>query len=107
MADIVAENEVLLVIIVDQEATIVELEKMVEKLQMFVAQKRQGAAHVGNSHSNKDYDMVVDDFGTSNSHEDYELVVSSVLVSNSKKEIEMEGDDFQKSNSEKNFESIL
>ncbi|KAG2403521.1 Threonine--tRNA ligase [Vigna angularis] len=68
------ENEVLVAIIVDQEATIAKLEKMVEKLQMFVAKKRQGVAHVGNSHSNKDYDMVVDDFGTNNSQEDYELV---------------------------------
>ncbi|KAG2396883.1 Threonine--tRNA ligase [Vigna angularis] len=101
------ENEVLVAIIVDQEATIAKLEKMVEKLQMFVAKKRQGVAHVGNSHSNKDYDMVVDDFGTNNSQEDYELVVSSVLVSNSKKEIEMEGDDVEKSNSKKNFESTL
>ncbi|XP_052731173.1 uncharacterized protein LOC128195970 [Vigna angularis] len=37
LADIVVENEALRAIIGDQEASIVELEKLVEKLQMFAA----------------------------------------------------------------------
>ncbi|XP_052724284.1 uncharacterized protein LOC128193997 [Vigna angularis] len=73
LADIVAENEALRAIIGDQEASIAELEKLVEKLQMFAAQKRQQSADVGNCYSNKDYDMVVDGFGTTNSEEDYEV----------------------------------
>ncbi|KAG2391600.1 hypothetical protein LR48_Vigan10g277000 [Vigna angularis] len=104
MAHIVAENEALLAIIVDQEASIAKLEKLVEKLEMFVAQKRQRADDVGNSNSKKDYDMLVDDFGTNNSQEDYEVVVSSVGKSNSKKESEIEGDDVEKSNSENIFD---
>ncbi|XP_052725180.1 uncharacterized protein LOC108319219 isoform X2 [Vigna angularis] len=73
LADIVAENEALRAIIGDQEASIVELEKLIEKLQMFAAQKRQQSADVGNCYSNKDYDIVVDGFGTTNSEEDYEV----------------------------------
>ncbi|WVZ25103.1 hypothetical protein V8G54_003647 [Vigna mungo] len=41
MVDIVVENEALLSIIVDQEDSIAKLEKVVEKLEMFLAQKRQ------------------------------------------------------------------
>ncbi|KOM26484.1 hypothetical protein LR48_Vigan277s000400 [Vigna angularis] len=76
MADIVAENEALVVIIVDQEASITKLEKMVDNLQMLVAQKRQR----------------------------FEVVVSSIGKSNSKKESEIEGDDVEKSNFEKVFD---
>ncbi|KOM27182.1 hypothetical protein LR48_Vigan404s003300 [Vigna angularis] len=85
MADIVGENEALLAIIVDQEASIGKLEKMVDKLEIFVAQKRKQA----------------DD-------EDYEVVVSSVGKSNSKKESKIKGDDdVEKSNSEKIFDVTL
>ncbi|KOM29420.1 hypothetical protein LR48_Vigan681s000100 [Vigna angularis] len=101
LADIVAKNEALRAINGDQEASIVELEKLVEKLQMFAAQKRQRFADVGNCYSNKDYDMVVDAFGTTNSEEDYEVLLSFVGKSNSKKELQMQGDDVEKSNFEK------
>ncbi|BAU02295.1 hypothetical protein VIGAN_11179400 [Vigna angularis var. angularis] len=104
MADIVAENEALVIIIVDQEASIAKLEKMVDNLQMLVAQNCQRFDDVGNSNSKKKCDMLVDEFGTSSSQEDYEVVVSSIGKSNSKKESEIEGDDVDKSNSEKVFD---
>ncbi|KOM57644.1 hypothetical protein LR48_Vigan11g067700 [Vigna angularis] len=104
LADVVAENEALRAIIGDQEASIVKLDKLVEKLQMFAAQKRQWFADVGNCYSNKDYDMVVDAFGTTNLEEDYEVLLSSIEKSNSKKELQMQGDDVEKSNFEKVFD---
>ncbi|KAG2375656.1 uncharacterized protein HKW66_Vig0161900 [Vigna angularis] len=104
MADIVAENEALVAIIVDQEASIGKLEKMVDNLAMFVAQKRQQFDDVTNSNWNKKCDMLVHEFGTSSSQEHYEVVVSSIGKSNSKKESEIEGDRVEKSNSENVFD---
>ncbi|KOM27093.1 hypothetical protein LR48_Vigan401s000300 [Vigna angularis] len=104
MADIVAENEAFVAIIVDQEASIGKLEKMVDNLSMFVAQKRQHVDDVTNSNSNKKCDMLVHEFGTSSSQEHYEVVVSSIGKSNSKKESEIEGDRVEKSNSENVFD---
>ncbi|XP_052723828.1 uncharacterized protein LOC128193765 [Vigna angularis] len=104
MADIVAENEALVAIIVDQEASIGKLEKMVDNLAMVVAQKRQQFDDVTNSNSNKKCDMLVHEFGTSSSQEHYEVEVSSIGKSNSKKESEIEGDRVDKSNSENVFD---
>ncbi|KAG2399451.1 uncharacterized protein HKW66_Vig0080670 [Vigna angularis] len=100
LGDIVAKNKAFVAIIVDHEASIAKLEKVVDKLQMFLAQKRQQGDGVGNSNSKNDYDMLVDDFGSINSQQDYEIVVSAVWKSNSKKDLDIEGDDVEKSNSE-------
>ncbi|KAG2394547.1 uncharacterized protein HKW66_Vig0180750 [Vigna angularis] len=60
MADIVAENEALRAIIVDQEVSIAKLEKVVEKFTPFKKSK-----------SEKDDDISADDVGNSNSKQDY------------------------------------
>ncbi|XP_047148154.1 uncharacterized protein LOC124820491 [Vigna umbellata] len=68
MADIVAENEALRAIIVDQEVSIAKLEKVVEKFTPFKKSKSEkdddiSADDVGNSNSKQDY-MLGDDFGS-------------------------------------------
>lgn len=68
MIDIVAKVEVLRPIIVDKEFSIAKLEKVVEKLQMFSAQKKQLKVYdmftlFKKSKSNKDDDISTDDVG--------------------------------------------
>ncbi|WVY95891.1 hypothetical protein V8G54_028042 [Vigna mungo] len=120
IADIVAKNEALRAIIVDQEVSIAKLEKVVEKLQMFRAKKRQRKVYDATtpfkkSKSEKDDDISTDDVGNSNSKEDYmlgddfgsrilqkdnQIVLYNVGKSNLEKDFEMEGD-VGKSNSDK------
>ncbi|WVZ02384.1 hypothetical protein V8G54_023190, partial [Vigna mungo] len=104
IADIVAENEALRTIIVDQEVSIAKLEKEVEKLQMIHAKKRQpkvydGRTPVKNSNSKGDYKLDEEFRGTI-LHKDNEIVLYSAWKSNSEKgddvgniDIEKDGDD--------------
>ncbi|WVZ24162.1 hypothetical protein V8G54_002706 [Vigna mungo] len=104
IADIVAENEAVRTIIVDQEVSIAKLEKEVEKLQMIRAKKRQRKVYDAktpfkNSNSKGDYKLD-DEFGGTILHKDNKIVLYSAWKSNSEKgddvgniDIEKDGDD--------------
>ncbi|WVZ19414.1 hypothetical protein V8G54_006736 [Vigna mungo] len=112
IADIVAENEALRTIIIEQEVSIAKLEKVVQKLEMIRSKKRQrkvydartpikksklekdddiSADDVGKSNSKED-NMLGDEFGSLISQKDNQIVLYGAGKSNSKKYFDMEGD---------------
>ncbi|WVY92807.1 hypothetical protein V8G54_031895 [Vigna mungo] len=119
-AHIVAENEALRSIIVQQEVCIALLEEVVHKLQICHSKKMQrkgsdstspfkksqaekgddlSGVQGGNSNSKEDY-MLVDDFGSRSLQKCNQIVVYGVGKSNSKNGFVLEDDDGRKSKSE-------